>query len=338
MPHSLLPRDSIEAEANRWRGARTLVHVCAGLRPSEKALVLSNPETREVAEYVAAECRRQAHAVRHEVIEPLAMHGASPPPAVGLWMLWSDVVFCMTKMSLAHSVERLEANRKGVRFLSLPDYNVDLLASKSLTFDFHQALAQARRLEARLIGAHAVSVRSELGTDLKFMVTGRPVNVCPGLCLEPGSLGSPPDAEVNIAPLEGSANGLLVVDGSIPCREIGRLSSPVTMHIRDGAITAVEGSGETPAVLTAVLDRIGQPQTRWLAEFGIGLNSLATLTGHMLEDEGCDGTVHFGFGSNATIGGKIRVPFHLDFVVTAPTVLVDDVVLITGGHRVESAI
>jgi leucyl aminopeptidase (aminopeptidase T) len=43
----------------------------------------------------------------------------------------------------------------------------------------------------------------------------------------------------------------------------------------------------------------------------------------MLEDEGCAGTVHLGFGSNATIGGTTSVPFHLDCVLTAAVIEVD---------------
>ena len=43
----------------------------------------------------------------------------------------------------------------------------------------------------------------------------------------------------------------------------------------------------------------------------------------MLEDEGCAGTIHLGFGSNATIGGRNEVAFHLDFVVRRPSVWID---------------
>ena len=145
-----------------------------------------------------------------------------------------------------------------------------------------------------------------------------------------GTLGSPPDAEVNIAPLEETA-----------ARRTGRgwqhsgaaksgwFSSPLTLKIEAGRIARVVGPSEQVSVLEGVLDKLGDPHTRWLAEFGIGLNSLANLSGHMLEDEGCAGTVHFGFGSNATIGGSIRVPFHLDFIIRAATVQADGVTILS---------
>ena len=310
------------------RGAQVLVDACAGLRQDEKALILSNPETRDVAAYLEAECRRHTDAVRHETLKSSGMHGAAPAPQVGLWMIWADVVFCATKMSLAHTPERLEANRKGTRFLSLPDYSLDVLASTSLTFDFKSAIPEARRLEKHLNSAAAIRVQTAQGTDLAFCVQGRTANVCPGLCLEPGALGSPPDAEVNIAPLEETAQGILVVDGSIPCRELGLVDLPLTLEIEAGKIARVSGPGEQPRILEQVLGALGNPHTRWLAEFGIGLNTMANLSGSMLEDEGCAGTVHFGFGSNATIGGRIRVPFHLDFVIKAATVQADGLTIL----------
>jgi len=44
------------------------------------------------------------------------------------------------------------------------------------------------------------------------------------------------------------------------------------------------------------------------------------------------GTVHFGFGSNNTIGGINTVPFHIDFVCKAATIIVDDQIIITEGQ------
>src|SRR5262249_33525614 len=160
---------------------------------------------------------------------------------------WADAVFCLTRMSLAHTAERLEANRKGTRFLSLPDYSLQLLGGVSLTFDFTAAVPEARRLGAALEGATQIRVWSEHGTDVTFTVAGRRANICPGLCLEPGTLGSPPDAEVNIAPIEETANGVVCVDGSIPCREIGLLTSPVMVKLQRGAVVGCDGPKEVTA-------------------------------------------------------------------------------------------
>jgi leucyl aminopeptidase (aminopeptidase T) len=203
------------------RGAAVLVDVCAGLRPGERAYLLADERTRAVADHVAAACRQRTAAVRYEVIEGPAIHGGRPPAHVGDGMAWADVVFCLTSMSLAHTDERRRACDGGTRFLSLPDYSLPLLAGPSLRFDFPGVVPFARRLTRRLDGAAEIRVRTALGTDLRCSAAGRRANCCPGVCHETGSLGSPPDAEVNVAPLEGTAEGVVHVDGSIPCREIG---------------------------------------------------------------------------------------------------------------------
>ena len=64
-------------------------------------------------------------------------------------------------------------------------------------------------------------------------------------------------------------------------------------------------------------------KSRIIGEFGIGLNPNAELCGMMLPDEGCLGTVHFGIGSNSTIGGKNEVSFHLDHVIKDPSIIID---------------
>lgn len=311
-------------------GAFALVDGCARVARGEKCYVLADPDTRDVASYVMRACAERTLPVRLDVIEPLGMHGAAPPPFVGPGMLWADVIFCLTRMSLAHSAERLRANEKGARYLSLPDYSLDLLAGESLRFDFARAVPVAWTLKGLLDGACEILVRTPLGTHLRMTAAGRKANACPGVCWEPGTLGSPPDAEVNIAPLEGLAEGVVHVDGSIPCRTIGKLGAPVTLEVRQGAIAAIHG-GREAALLERVFEEVGRPAARVLAEFGIGLNPHAQLSGRMLEDEGCAGTIHLGFGSNATIGGRTQVPFHLDFVVRSPSVWVDGVQVLRDG-------
>jgi len=44
----------------------------------------------------------------------------------------------------------------------------------------------------------------------------------------------------------------------------------------------------------------------------------------MLTDEGSLGSIHLGFGSNYTVGGKNKVNFHLDFIVKRPDVVIDN--------------
>ncbi len=322
---------TVSPEACR-RGAETLVAICARLQSHERAYIVADATTRDVAEYVVAAARAISAQVEFDVIEPLVIHGATPPENVGRGMQRGDVIFGLTRMSLAHTQERQQACLRGARYLSLPDYSLELLGGPSLQFDFAASAPIASSIKRRLDSARTVRITTPLGTDLRFSISGRSANACPGICWEPGTLGSPPDSEVNTPPLEYAAEGTLVVDASIPCREIGVLEEPITLTVRGGAVVEIDGPTAVAAALRHVFDRVGNPDARQLAEFGIGLNTSAEITGRMLDDEGCAGTVHFGFGSNATIGGRIRVPFHLDFVVRRPDVYLDDTLWMQSGE------
>jgi leucyl aminopeptidase (aminopeptidase T) len=304
------------------RGSENLVQRCARVHRGERVYILANPETKAVADHILADSLKFTDHVELEVIPPLGIHGAEPPPHVGDAMLRANVVFCLTLMSLAHTPQRRAFCDAGGRFLSLPDYSLGLLGSPSLAYDFDLAIPIAERLKIVLDAASEVRIKTAAGTDVTLSVRGRIANACPGVCDRPGMLASPPDAETHIAPVEEFSNGVVVVDGSIPCREIGRLAESVRMEVRDGRIVSIEQTGAAPQALSGIFDR-HPPAARVLAEFGIGLNPLAELSGRMLEDEGCAGTIHFGFGSNATIGGRNVVAFHLDCVMRTPTIWVD---------------
>ena len=335
------------------RGATVLVATCAGLRREERAYVVSDPATCEVGEYVARVAAETTERVRHDTIDGAAMHGVEPPGAIARRIAESEVVFCLTRASMAHTQARKRATDAGTRFLSLPDYSLELLASASLRADFEAIRPRAEALAARLSAGSAMKIQSDLGTDLSLVIAGRAANCCPGVCREPGSLASPPDAEVNIAPVEGSAEGVAWIDGSIPCPGIGLLAEPLGLVIRSGRIVEFAGPGGIVAQLQSIFHQAEAPErhvvaslrdansglgetgpraaARLLAEFGIGLNPHARLSGRMLEDEGCAGTVHLGFGSNATIGGRNRVAFHLDFVIRSPSVWIDEALVLQGG-------
>jgi leucyl aminopeptidase (aminopeptidase T) len=79
-----------------------------------------------------------------------------------------------------------------------------------------------------------------------------------------------------------------------------------------------------------MLDKAGK-FGRAVAEFGIGTNYKAKITGHILEDEKVLGTVHIAFGNNLSMGGTIDVPIHIDGLIKKPTVLIDDVVIMDSG-------
>jgi 2,5-dihydroxypyridine 5,6-dioxygenase len=313
------------------RGSDAILTRCALLSSHESVLVISDTGTKELGEHLVRSAEKISSNVCHVVIEPLLMHGQAPPEEVAGKMLQYDVICGITNFSIAHSEARFRATEIGAKYLSLPDYSLELFADNSLSVDFREIVQQSVTLARALTRADKVRVTTKAGTDLSLNIAGRIGNAAPGCCFEKGIIASPPDAETNIAIVEDSAEGVLVVDGSIPCAEIGLLKSPITLTFRNGFVEKIVGDHSVAKVLEGLFDKLGNRNTRIAAELGIGLNPEARLCGKMLPDEGTLGTFHIGIGANGTIGGQNRVPFHLDHVVNKPTIKLDGSLIIENG-------
>jgi leucyl aminopeptidase (aminopeptidase T) len=172
-----------------------------------------------------------------------------------------------------------------------------------------------------------VRITDANGTDLSFSIEGRDGIVDAGELSGRGAFGNLPCGEGFIAPVEGTAEGTLVVDGSIAA--IGLVDSPVRLTVEAGHLTGA--TGDEGARLMELLTPHGPDGTN-VAELGIGTNEEAILTGNILEDEKIFGTAHVAFGASAGIGGTVQVPVHLDVVVKEPTVEIDDEAILGGGE------
>jgi 2,5-dihydroxypyridine 5,6-dioxygenase len=320
-----------QAETAAKEGAMILLQSCGYAAPGERILIVGDDETAEVAQLVLDAARDRTPAPNLMIIPALAMHGMEPPQEVAAAMLEADLILGLTAKSMAHTQARHDATQNGARYLSLPEYSMDLLSDPSLRVDFQAGGLLARALADRFSDGQTVQVRTAAGTDITLEISGREGNCCPGYVRNPGELGSPPDIEANISPIETASYGTVVVDGSIPFPGFGLLAAPVTLTVDGGRIVAINGEREITRRLEDLFASEDPAKTRILAECGIGLNKAAQLTGIMLTDEGAYGTMHFGFGSNATVGGLNDVAFHVDFVFRDATLLIDDELVIKHG-------
>lgn len=296
--------------------ARNILCRLGNHREGEKVCFVSDEGTRAVGDLFVALATEIEVPHQHLIVKPFAIHGQEPPPEVASEMAASDLVLGLTHFSMAHTRARQTCSQRGVRYLSMPEYSLELLQHPSLRIDFQKSAQGARRLADALTAGKQVRVVSPAGTDIELGIAGRTGNFCPGYVDEQCLLGSPPDIEANVSPEETKSNGRVVVDGSIPYPGFGRLEQPLTLEVRGGKINKIDGPKAQVAALEKLFAKHGE-KARVLAEFGIGFNEAAKLCGNMLIDEGCRGTFHFGFGSNSTVGGQNVVNFHLDFIFYA---------------------
>ncbi len=310
----------------------TLIKTCAAVKSQEKVLIISDFETAELADHLLLSARQLTPYVTHLTIPALAMHGQEPPEEAAKAMLGCDVIIGITKKSMAHTKARHAASQDGARYLSLPDYSWALLSRPSLQVDFYALTSITNQVADIFTQGKQIRLTTQMGTDLFLNIDGRRGNAAPGWCFGPGIIASPPDVEANVPPIENETQGILVVDGSIPCDQIGKLSTLLILRVADGLVTTIEG--EKASVLADLFDKDHNWRTRVVGEFGIGLNPKAELIGNMLEDEGCIGTVHLGIGSNIAFGGTNQVSFHLDHIIRDATVSVDDRVIMENGKLI----
>jgi hypothetical protein len=180
---------------------------------------------------------------------------------------------------------------------------------------------RARALLAELEGADEVRVRGRAGTDLTLRVRGRPF-MSDALPLEPGGYANYPGGEVFTAPLEDSADGVLVADLTVPYTVEGLVDEPVVLRFERGRVTSIDGD-RAAAKLEELVAEAG-PGADVIAELGIGLHPDLRPRGHVMLDEKAAGTAHVAIGRNTGLyGGVNESSIHVDCVFSEPEITVD---------------
>jgi leucyl aminopeptidase (aminopeptidase T) len=205
----------------------------------------------------------------------------------------------------------------------LPDYSTSFIKNKSIIVDYKRISKRMRKYHNILTRGNKIKILSKFGTNIDILIKGRKANFCPGFVKKRGDLGSPPDIETNISPVEFCSNGEVIVNGSITHPKIKLLKNPVNLKIEKGRILKIKTKNVKVKKILYRLFGKKNSKKRILAECGIGFNPKAKLSGHMLTDEGSQGCIHLGFGSNYTVGGNNKVDFHIDLILKNTTLLVD---------------
>lgn len=307
------------------QAARVAVSQCLGVVKSDQVLVITDEPCLVIGRALFEASVETGADTQIVEILPRAENGAEPPPPVAAAMLAAQVVFAPTSKSLTHTEARRRASEAGARVATLPGITGDIM-SRALLADYEAISARTRRVVELLRGKKSVRVTTPAGTDISFSVEGRNAAADTGILKEPG-VTNLPAGEAYVAPVEGTGQGVIVIDGCIGAS--GVLQEPIVITVRDGMAVGVEGHPYA-AVLEKRMDAAG-PDARNLAEFGIGTNDAARLVGKVLEDEKILGTVHLAFGDNRSMGGTVRVAFHQDGILLRPTVWADSFLLLDNG-------
>ncbi len=244
-------------------------------------------------------------------------NGQEPPKWVALQLMNYDAAVFLTTMSLSHTKARDRATKKGVRIASMPGVTKRVL-ERCIDVDYKKLKKNTDSMIRLLSSASYVKIdkgRASLGFSVK---NRRGQGASAGIYSKKGQWGNLPEGEAFIAPVEGTAQGSFIVDGSIA--GFGKCIRKTFFEVENGYVSDISGYKSEP--IKNLLDKVGY-KARNIAEFGIGLNKKAEVTGIVLEDEKAFGTCHIALGNNIGFGGRTRVPLHVDCVIRKPTIFLD---------------
>ncbi len=347
--------------------AHTIVTNVAGLKKRPNVLIICGPHNKVLAEYIMLESQRiGAHPNLWTFDENFFLKSLTASKNLATTVL-KHVQSLVEKsrviiwLSQFEDVERFPADlrkvvysfwdeveqavkRKPRLFVNLPSPKyiramginyLEFLAAfiNGVKVDYGRLRETGSNIASRLVGHNFVRVYHMNGTDLEFSIKNRRVRVEDGTVEDCYSTGTEcgidaPGGEVYVAPVETSANGILVVNEH---KESGL--KELKLEFKNGRITnftAEKGSD----VLEKLLNE-AKGGKDIIGELGIGTNYAMKPVGWNTYDEKNLGTAHIAIGNNIHLGGANEASIHIDFVLDKPSIKADNQPFMEKGRIVE---
>jgi len=323
----------IGKEVLMTRGARKVIKICANVSQGERVLIITDPERLNIANLLMGVMEEGIEPVM-AVMFPNKYDGQEPPDIIACAMLEADVVIMPVTKSISHSTAVHNALNNGARVLAMSAFVEEQMYVGGIQADFVKQRPECERFAEHFTNSNKVEITSSSGTKFTASIKGRNGNAHSCIVNEPGQYSAVPNIEANVAPVEGTAEGVIVVDGSVPNFGIGIVESPIVIKVKNGSITEITG-GKEAALLNSLLKRLGDSTALNIAQIAIGLNpEIRRFNGIMLNDHGVYGSVHVGIGTSHNLGGEVKAPIHYDVMMANPTVSLDGRVVIDNGEVV----
>jgi leucyl aminopeptidase (aminopeptidase T) len=210
----------------------------------------------------------------------------------------------------------------------------DELALRTVPIDLDLLQKRVAKLTKLFPATEEARITSPEGTDITFSLRNRKFTLLyDGICNR-GEYESVPAGVIGALPVPGTANGVIVIDGSLA--GYGLVRAPIRITVKDGILTKIEGGAEAEWVEKSIKRALasGDRNANRFVEFDMGLNPNARVSfygGKLREDELHLGGVNIGWGRDAHLGGTFEGVFHGDGIVMDVTISLDDVTVIKNG-------
>jgi len=293
------------------------------IKQGEKVLIVTDKKELHVAKKFFIAAKKLSKNTRL-LLKPVGKYdGEEPPSNVAKEMRESDVTIAVTTYSLSHTKARREASKAGARIASLPGFTEQMFSA--LQADPFLLNKKGEVIIKILKKTNNIRILTKSGTNIFFSIKNRKIFNDDGLYIKKGDFGNLPAGEVCLAPLEGTAQGIIVIDNMRDGKEIFA-KSRTAITVKKGKAVAISDKNCKLAKYFRTIKN-----AKNIAEFGIGTNYKAKVIGYILQDEKVAGTCHIAFGNSTALGGKVYSSVHIDAIMFKPTIFADNKTIMKNG-------
>lgn len=308
------------------RAANTALSQCLAVQEGERLLIVANPEYQRIGEALYAEGVKLGAETALLFYPKGTIDGEEPPPLIASAMAKSDVVIAPTVASISHTTARRRACKAGARIATMPGITEDFFV-RGLSADYNELMELTKSIHKLLNAAKVAHVTSPSGCNLVLDVRNAAI-VSDGNLKTRGAFSNLPTGETELAPR--TAKGVLVAD---LCGEY--ITESTSLEIEKGYIVKFDGNASGrrfKRLVDKARAKDGNDSASFVAEFAIGTNKKAKISGTVLEDEKVFGTCHVAFGDSTSYpGGKNSSSLHIDVIVLKPTIALDGRTIMKNG-------
>ncbi|MTE01554.1 leucyl aminopeptidase [Paracoccus sp. YIM 132242] len=250
----------------------------------------------------------------------------------------ADLVVDLMGMLFSH--EQNEICAAGTRMLFVHE-PFDILAKNFPTPDLRRRVEHGERL---LAAARVMRITSRSGTDVTYQLGQYRVMTQYGYTDQPGRWDHMGTGQVLSQAIDGKVEGKVVImpGDVIVAFKNRQVESPVTLTIKAGHVTAIEGDGMDAALMADFMESFDDPRAYAVSHIGWGLLGSATWYDNVITDTrpleigvnslSYHGNVLFSLGPNSELGGNNDTACHLDIPLRKATLTLDGQVIVDNGR------
>ena len=312
-------------------GAQNAIRICLNVQPNERVTVITDRETREIADALVAEIEKVGAPYTLFVLEDEAPRPLTVFPAsIAADMELSDVSIFAAQVQANELITRMQmtdiVNRRKMRHAHMVNINRQIML-EGMRADFRVVDDISARVINKVRTAKKVRATTPAGSDFTAELNPDYRWVKTSGLISPEKWGNLPGGEVFTSP--GEVNGTFVIDGVVGdwlCDRYGNLKdTPLTVRIEKNRLVSAESSNQALRDDFWEYTHTDENSDR-VGEFAIGTNiQLHEIIGHILQDEKFPG-IHIAFGNpyGAHTGADWYSSTHIDVVGAEFDIWVDD--------------